>query len=128
MIYDGFEDWKDVLSAFETTASDKIVPLYACYNQQDYEGSAFVLFLEDEKLYGVYGSHCSCMGLEDQWDPEFIEWECAVEYLTKSWHVDDKDRKVVLPYIETLATSTDRGKDIGELRTFVTLKYADAIH
>lgn len=33
-------------------------------------GEAFVLFVEDNRLYEVHGSHCSCYGLEGQWEPE----------------------------------------------------------
>lgn len=43
--------------------------LLAYYGLGDYEGGALVLFERDGKLYEVYGSHCSCYGLEDQWDP-----------------------------------------------------------
>ena len=35
-----------------------------------YEGGAFVLFERDGALFEAYGSHCSCYGLEGQWDPE----------------------------------------------------------
>lgn len=44
--------------------------IIAWYGDGDYCGSAFVLFRRDGKLYEVNGSHCSCYGLEDQWDPE----------------------------------------------------------
>lgn len=44
--------------------------LFAYYSYEDYSGHAFVLFRMDGKLYEVNGSHCSCYGLEDQWDPE----------------------------------------------------------
>lgn len=44
--------------------------LFAWYGYGDYDGSAFVLIERDGKLYEVNGSHCSCFGLEDQWDPE----------------------------------------------------------
>lgn len=40
--------------------------LLASYTYEDYDGSAFVLFLRDGKLYEVNGSHCSCYGLEGQ--------------------------------------------------------------
>lgn len=43
--------------------------LYAWYEYAD-SGDAFVLFRKDGKLYEVHGSHCSCYGLEGQWDPE----------------------------------------------------------
>jgi len=44
--------------------------LYATYDIDGYEGSAFVLFERDGQLYEVHGSHCSCYGLEGQWEPE----------------------------------------------------------
>lgn len=48
--------------------------LYARYESYGYEGSAFVLFERDGKLYEVNGSHCSCYGLEGQWEPEETSW------------------------------------------------------
>lgn len=44
--------------------------ILASYGGDYYEGDAFVLFRKDGKLYEVNGSHCSCYGLEDQWEPE----------------------------------------------------------
>lgn len=44
--------------------------LLASYGTGGYEGSAFVLFRRGGKLFEVNGSHCSCYGLEDQWDPQ----------------------------------------------------------
>ena len=44
--------------------------LLAHYDIDGYEGDAFVLFERDGKLYEVNGSHCSCYGLEGQWQPE----------------------------------------------------------
>jgi hypothetical protein len=49
---------------------DDVNILLAWYGQADYDGSAFVLFEQNGKLYEVNGSHCSCYGLEDQWEPE----------------------------------------------------------
>lgn len=54
--------------------------LLASYTYEDYDGTAFVLFLKDGKLFEVHGSHCSCYGLEGQWDPE----ETTVEALRKT--------------------------------------------
>jgi hypothetical protein len=51
--------------------------LLASYGTPSYEGYAFVLFRREGKLYEVNGSHCSCYGLEGQWDPE----ETTVEAL-----------------------------------------------
>lgn len=44
--------------------------MLASYDRQDYDGSAFVLLRRAGVLYEVNASHCSCMGLEDQWNPE----------------------------------------------------------
>lgn len=42
--------------------------LLASYSCENYSGDAFVLFERDGKLYEVNGGHCSCYGLEGQWD------------------------------------------------------------
>jgi hypothetical protein len=44
--------------------------LFASYEYEDYSGYALVLYSQNEKLYEVNGSHCSCYGLEGQWEPE----------------------------------------------------------
>lgn len=53
--------------------------LFASYNQANYSGDAWVLFEEDGELYEVNGSHCSCYGLEGQWEPEIVTLE-ELEY------------------------------------------------
>lgn len=44
--------------------------LLASYSAANYSGEAFVLFRKDGKLYEVNASHCSCYGVEGQWEPE----------------------------------------------------------
>lgn len=51
--------------------------LFAWYGNGSYDGSAFVLFERKGLLYEVHGGHCSCYGLEGQWQPE----ETSVEAL-----------------------------------------------
>ena len=79
-------DWKDsglegMKSDFgiDDTALDGVTVLLASYGAENYEGSAFVLFERNGKLYEVNGSHCSCFGLSEQnysgesdtqWQPE----------------------------------------------------------
>lgn len=47
--------------------------LFATYTYENYSGDAFVLIQNKEgKLFEVNGSHCSCYGLEGQWDPEEV--------------------------------------------------------
>lgn len=53
--------------------------LFASYGYGDYSGQAFVLFEESGKLYEVNGQHCSCYGLEGQWEPEETTLE-ALKY------------------------------------------------
>lgn len=57
--------------------------LLASYEYECYEGSAFVLFERDGKLYEVNGSHCSCYGLEGQWEPEETTSEALLNRLDK---------------------------------------------
>ncbi len=60
----------DVERDFEVTLSSDIEILFASYGGGSYEGDAFLLYRQDGKLYEVNGSHCSCYGLEGQWEPE----------------------------------------------------------
>lgn len=53
--------------------------LLASYTYESYSGEAFVLFSRDGKLWEVNGSHCSCYGLEGQWEPE----ETSVESIER---------------------------------------------
>jgi hypothetical protein len=62
-----------------TNELDGVTVLLASYETASYEGYAFVLFERDRKLYEVNGSHCSCYGLEGQWEPE----ETTVEALRR---------------------------------------------
>jgi len=52
------------------TGLDDSQVLLAWYGGGLYEGNAFVLFEKDGRLYEVNAGHCSCSGLEGQWDPE----------------------------------------------------------
>jgi hypothetical protein len=72
--FGSWSDKDDVECNFETTIGDVNI-LFAIYDTEDYEGYAFVLFYgEDNELYEVNGSHCSCYELEEQWEPEKTDW------------------------------------------------------
>lgn len=74
-MYSGyFSDAEDVFNSFCVPSEEQegVRILFADYEQQDYDGTAFVFFLRRGKFYVVHGSHCSCYGLEEQWDPEEI--------------------------------------------------------
>ncbi len=68
--FNRYGERKDLLEGYEV--------LLAYYSYEDYSGEAFVLLSKEGKLYEVNGGHCSCYGLEGQWDPE----ETTVEALT----------------------------------------------
>ena len=55
--------------------------LFASYGQDNYSGDAFVLAVVEGKLYEVNGSHCSCYGLEGQWELEETTIEALVHRL-----------------------------------------------
>ena len=72
-IYHGdFHGKDDLIHDFEIppSALDGVEVLFAAYESGGYEGDAFALFRKDGKLFEVRGSHCSCYGLEGQWEPE----------------------------------------------------------
>lgn len=76
MFYEGcFGGIEDVIGQFQIQATelDGAVIIFAAYTQEDYEGYAEVIFAKDGELYMVTGSHCSCYGLEEQWDPVKVE-------------------------------------------------------
>lgn len=98
----GWDDIESMLNDFEAPADALrgFRVLVAEYETASYEGSAFVLLLGDDgKLYEVNGSHCSCNGLECQWEPTETTWGALVErkfygmYHAKGWITANAPRK-----------------------------------
>ena len=69
-IFDGWSNEQEIAGSFQTDPANVTGVIAALYGQESYEGSAFVLMIKEGKLFEVHGSHCSCMGLEDQWSEE----------------------------------------------------------
>lgn len=69
-----FGDVADVLREFkapnDALKGAKVLLAYYHCGDYDCDSSAFVLFKRGGKLYEVHGAHCSCHGLEGQWEPE----------------------------------------------------------
>uniref|UniRef100_A0AB39CCS6 Integrase n=1 Tax=Pseudomonas phage RVTF4 TaxID=3236931 RepID=A0AB39CCS6_9VIRU len=75
MFYNDFSDVSDVISNYRGNAAndlDGAHVIHADYTYEDYSGSSYVLYYKDGKYFEVHGSHCSCYGLEDQWEPEEV--------------------------------------------------------
>lgn len=70
-IITGFGSVENVFNQFNVKQNKEKI-LLAVYDLDGYEGYANVFYFKDGKYYEVYGSHCSCYGLEDQWNPEEI--------------------------------------------------------
>jgi hypothetical protein len=107
MRYFGFNDAADISKQF-SDYNAKVPPelvkdsevLFASYNTPPYEGYAFVLFERDGKLYEVNGSHCSCYGLEDQWQPEETSWAALkIRKFTAYLFEDDETLKALTELI-----------------------------
>ncbi len=82
-----FSDFDDVMNNYNVTNEERAFIkriILADYTYVAYSGSSYVLFEGiDGKLYEVYGSHCSCYGLEDQWSIEETTVESFQELLDR---------------------------------------------
>lgn len=67
-----FEDKQSIAEAFRIKINELegCDILFASYEYENYSGYSIVVFSKDGQLYEVDGSHCSCRGLEGQWQPE----------------------------------------------------------
>lgn len=65
-----FACWQDVQDAFGIDLPEPEQVIVADYTYEDYSGDSDVLYRNGDKFFYVSGSHCSCYGLEDQWEPE----------------------------------------------------------
>lgn len=60
--------------------------LFAAYTYEDYSGDAVVLAQKDGKLFEVHGGHCSCYGLEGQWECEEVSGDALLKRLNEGHH------------------------------------------
>jgi hypothetical protein len=87
MIYvDGFSNWKDVQEQFQMNEPEPDEVIEALYDlSEPYSGSARVVYRNGDKFYIVEGGHCSCYGLEGQWDVEEYD-ETTIKGALEKWH------------------------------------------
>lgn len=87
---DLFDDAGSVVTEFGAPADalEGAEVLIASYSYEDYSGYAYVLYRKDGQFFETSGSHCSCYGLEGQWDPEATTPEEVVHRLQKGNYFD----------------------------------------
>jgi len=113
---DGFSEWLDVASEFhsgyahnddERAKALKAIPepeevIFAGYEYEDYSGNAEVFYRNGDKYYWVSGGHCSCYGLEGQWDPIEYDLTTLISALEQStWWARDDWRNHVLERLKS---------------------------
>ena len=67
------KDVEHIFSEFELEQGEREAVdevLLAYYDTDAFDSRAFVLYKYKGALYEVNASHCSCYGLEGQWEPE----------------------------------------------------------
>lgn len=75
--------------------------VYSHYSWEDYLGDAYLLFIENDKLYEVVGHHCSCYELEGQFEPEEVPIEVLYDRLeNKKWNWEHLQVALALPIEE----------------------------
>ena len=79
----GFDNWSDVLNNFKEPESLEPEIVVAYYDDEDYDGNAVVLFKQFDEYGWVEGSHCSCYGLEGQWEPELYDKDMMISVLNR---------------------------------------------
>jgi len=92
-------DWEGILGWFYEDPSKIPEPteiIYAEYDGGGYDGQAEVLFYDNGSFWYVYGSHCSCYGLEDQWSPEEYSIEALKGQIERSTYGFFKDQKDII--------------------------------
>jgi hypothetical protein len=72
-----------------TNDVDDVNILFASYGCANYSGDAWVLFEQNGELFEVNGNHCSCYGLEGQWNPEVVMLEELENRLVKGSFGED---------------------------------------
>lgn len=72
----------------------EILMAYYCY--EDYSGSSMVVYIQNGTLYEVNASHCSCNGLEGQWEPEETSAAAILDRLKQTYcSIPDECQKVL---------------------------------
>ncbi len=100
--------WADIQSAFRMEEREPEEVLIARYTCDGYDGNATVLYRNGADYHYVRGSHCSCFGLEGQWDPEVYSLETLIAALERSdgcsYSFCGEEGQTLLPMLRTRLT------------------------
>lgn len=76
--------------------------LFASYGGGSYDGEAFVLYEQGGTLWEANGSHCSCFGLENQWQGEHVvldELETRVTSGKEYWNNEHNYKPLLAKFL-----------------------------
>jgi hypothetical protein len=106
MYYGDFQSWRDVCEQFQVEVPEPDEVLLALYDQPAYEGYADVIYRVGDRYFWATASHCSCYGLEEQWEPEEYSREQLREALERGLQFysleDDEGSRIRQSLLERL--------------------------
>ena len=91
MYEDNFSKWEDVQSQYNMDEKEPDEVIVAHYVYEGYEGSSYVVYRNGENFYYNSGGHCSCYGLEGQWDPTEYSKELFLAWLKRLVEVESRE-------------------------------------
>lgn len=125
MFYGDFTCVEDVYNEFQVDPKDQLgnVIIFASYDFEGYEGYANVILIKDGKFHHVEGSHCSCFGLEGQWQPEEMPAEALIKMFSGNFY-QNNEYKPLISIIEEFESVGLFKMNQKEISFYLTLKYA----
>lgn len=97
--------WAKVQEDFACGFPEPEIVVLAAYVYEDYSGDAWVVYFDKGRFFEVHGGHCSCYGLERQWDSISYEPADFVEVLkrrTSAYGLQGEMRLDVLVEVEAI--------------------------
>lgn len=105
---DLFKSWQDVQKEYETKENEPEEILLAYYGYESYSGSSIVIYRNNSSYSVVQGGHCSCHGLEGQWEPIEYNKNLLIEVLKRQKFYESEIQQEVNKVIQKLQTQEER--------------------
>lgn len=116
-IYKGsLASWKGMMLEFsggygdidpDLAVLDEPKYVFGAYHYEFYEGDAFAVYSDDgETFFMAGGSHCSCYGLENQWEPIETNREALLHMFTEGtpYGVHGREQEPFLEWLQGIKT------------------------